>query len=683
MHKTKKYLPIFAGNIYVVLCLHLAVAMLIQSLCRVLFYLFNAGLFPDMTFGHFIHLMRGGLRFDLTAMLYTNILFIAGFVLPFRFRHNLIYQKTLKIVFYLTNSVAIAGNCIDFVYFRYTMRRTTWSVFQEFSNDKGNIALLGRFLVEYWYVLLLFVSMVYLMIWLCRRLLASPYKKSEYDTIKMRANVCIPRVFVYYPLHTVLMALSLALFVGGVRGGFAHSTRPITISNAAAYVRQPAETGIVISTAFSVYKTLNHPAYKRIDWFDEATRDSIYQPVKMGGKMLNNNNIHRGSISQSVHYSKESENFTGKNVVIIIVESLSKEYIGTFNRELDGGTYRGYTPFIDSLIAHSRTFAHSFGNGLKSIDAMPSVLASIPSFPDPYVLSIYSNNTIRGLATLLAEKGYDCSFFHGAPNGSMGFDAFARSSGFQHYYGKNEYGNNDDFDGLWAIWDEPFLQFTAHTLNSKTEPFLGAVFTATSHHPFRVPDDCKDLFPKGTEEIHQCVGYTDRALRRFFETASQMPWFKNTIFVITADHTNQVSYPKSKTSIGGFIIPVIYYDPSGAIGSGIEAMHVTQQIDIMPTILGLLHYDKPYFAFGFDAFAADTTRKNFAINYNGFYNVYNDSLILQIRDGQSFAMFNYNTDTLLKNNILDHYPNESTILLQQYRAFHQTYVHRLETNTTQ
>ncbi|MDR2424979.1 MAG: LTA synthase family protein [Prevotellaceae bacterium] len=661
MNKKKKYRPPFVGNIYLLMCLYLTVAMLMLSLCRILFFLFNADLFPDMTFGHFAHLMHSGLRFDLTAMLYTNILFIAGFVLPFRFRHNRCYQQTLKMVFYITNSVAIASNCVDFVYFRYTMRRTTWSVFQEFSNDGGNIALLGRFFAEYWYMPILLAAMIYFMIWLCRQL-ANKLGIYGKRVNKSGNYMSLLRWQVYYPLHTVLMALSLALFVGGVRGGFTRSTRPITISNAAAYVRQPAETGIVLSTPFSIYRTLNHPAYKRIEWFDAATLDSIYQPIR---------------------YPHDSANFTGKNVVIIIVESLSKEYIGTFNRELDGGRYRGYTPFLDSLIAHSRTFAHSFGNGMKSIDAMPSVLASIPSFPDPYVLSIYSNNTIKGLATLLAEKGYDCSFFHGAPNGSMGFDAFAQSSGFQHYYGKDEYGNNNDFDGLWAIWDEPFLQFTAHTLNSKTEPFLGAVFTATSHHPFRVPDHCKDLFPKGTEEIHQCVGYTDRALQRFFETASQMEWFKNTIFVITADHTNQVSYPKSKTSIGGFVIPVIYYDPSGIIGTGIDTMRVTQQIDIMPTILGLLNYDKPYFAFGFDAFARDTAQTNFVINYNGFYNIYNDSLLLQIRDGQLFAMFNYSADTLLTDNILARRPKESATLLQQYRAFHQTYIHRLETNTTQ
>jgi phosphoglycerol transferase MdoB-like AlkP superfamily enzyme len=605
-----------------------------------------------MTLSRLLHLMQGGLRFDLTAALYTNIVFIVGNLLPFRFRQNAAYRKTMKWIFYITNSLSVAVNCIDIAYFRFTMKRMTWSVLQEFSNDKGNFALIWQFLVDFWYLLLIFIVLIWLMVFLYNRL---P------DKLQTRP---ILGSWLYYPVCTVIMAVGMALFVGGVRGGFAHSTRPITISNAAAYVEKPVEIGIVLSTPFSIYRTLSHQKYKKYSYFDAAALDSVYTPV------------HKPDM-------KSDSAFVPKNVVIIIVESLSKEYIGAFNRDLDGGNYRGYTPFLDSLITRSYTFAHSFGNGLKSIDAMPSALASIPSFPEPYVLSVYSNNTIRGLAATLAEKGYDCSFFHGAPNGSMGFDAFARMSGFQHYYGKNEYGNDDDFDGMWAIWDEPFLQFVAGALNEKTEPFLGAVFTATSHHPFNVPAQYEGKFPKGTEQIHQCVGYTDWALRRFFETASKMSWFANTLFVITADHTNQVSYPKSKTSIGSFVIPIIYYDPSGKLPVMTEPLRVTQQIDIMPTVLSYLNYGEPYFAFGFAATGGEPdeySSGHFAINYNGFYNVYSDSLVLQIRDEQPFALFNYNNDILLENNLLHQLPDEAGQLHVKYKAFRQQYNQHLIDN---
>lgn len=622
-------------------------AMLLFSVCRILFFLFNTGLFPGMTLAHFLHLLWSGLRFDLVAVLYTNIVFIAGAILPFRCRHHPVYQQALKWVYYVTNSVALALNCIDLIYFRFTLRRTSWSVLQEFSGDRGNIALAGRFLADYWYVLAVFVGLLFLLVWLYRQ-------------FPVARRPLIANRWAYYPVCTALMVVCMTLFVGGVRGGFRHSTRPITISNAAACVDRPAEIGIVLSTAFSVYKTISRAPYRKLAYFESPEAlDSVYSPV---------------------HRPQSETAFRRKNVVIIIVESLSKEYIGAFNRELDGGAYRGYTPFLDSLIARSYTFAHSFGSGLKSIDAMPSVLASIPSFPEPYVLSVYANNTIKGLAALLAEEGYDCSFFHGAPNGSMGFDAFARMAGFRFYYGKDEYRNDADFDGLWAIWDEPFLQFVAQTLNKKTEPFLGAVFTATSHHPFLVPPAYRGAFPKGTEQIHPCIGYTDLALRRFFDAASQMPWFGNTVFVITADHTNQTSYPKSKTSIGPFLIPIIYYDPSGELAPGVEPLRVTQQIDIMPTLLGYLHYDKPFFAFGFDALAAEDGAKRFAINYNGFYNVYRNNLVFQTREDEPIALYNYEEDALLETNLYSLRPAEADTLQTLFRAFRQQYNQKLIDN---
>ena len=367
---------------------------------------------------------------------------------------------------------------------------------------------------------------------------------------------------------------------------------------------------------------------------------------------------------------------------ILIVESLSKEYIGSLNKDLDDGNYKGYTPFLDSLISHSYTFAHSFSNGLKSIDAMPSVLASVPSIPNPFVLTIYSNNTIKGLASHLADKGYDCSFFHGAPNGSMGFDAIANTTGFQNYYGKKEYNNDADADVNWGIWDEPFLRYMAQTLNTKKEPFFASVFTLTSHHPFVIPKEYEGKFDKGTEQIHQCIGYTDMALRRFFETASKMPWYENTLFVITADHTNyQVAYEKSKTTLGRFAIPVIFYDPSGKL-KGFEEQRTAQQIDIMPSVLGFLNYDKPFFAFGFNALKADSLNRNFAINYfNGLYQIYQNEYILRMNSDLSpEALFNYNKDPLLLNDLKFSLPDITGKMNDLGKAFIQVHNDRLNDN---
>ena len=140
---------------------------------------------------------------------------------------------------------------------------------------------------------------------------------------------------------------------------------------------------------------------------------------------------------------------------------------------------------------------------------MSSVLAGIPSLKDAFTSSPYSNQKIQSIVSVSNEMGYDTSFFHGAPNGSMGFQGFGNILGFQHYYGKDEYNNDADFDGMWAIWDEPFFQYFARTLNQKKSPFMATMFSASSHHPFKVPEKHQGKFKKGPLEIHAPIQYTD------------------------------------------------------------------------------------------------------------------------------------------------------------------------------
>ena len=250
-----------------------------------------------------------------------------------------------------------------------------------------------------------------------------------------------------------------------------------------------------------------------------------------------------------------------KNVVVLIVESFGREYIGALNKDLEGGKYKGYTPYVDALIGKSTTFRYSFCNGRKSIDGMPSILSSIPMFVEPFILTPSSMNDYTGLAGILGQEGYETAFFHGAQNGSMGFQAFAQKTGFQHYFGRTEYEaakGTDDFDGTWAIWDEPFLQYYAEEMGKMKQPFMTAVFTASSHHPFVIPEQYKQQYPEGKLEIQKCIRYTDMAIGKFFETASKQPWFQNTIFVLTSDHTNMSDHAYYQTDLGGFCSPTLF-----------------------------------------------------------------------------------------------------------------------------
>ena len=589
---------------------------------------------------------RGGLLFDTSAIIYTNALYILLMLLPFKQSD---YQRCCKWLYLIINGVALAINLADSVYFQYTMRRTTTTVFSEFSNEGNLGSIIGTEFIHHWYLVLLFMGVM----WLLWRLYATPKK--------------------HHALNLASLILIVPLCVAGIRGGFTTAVRPITISNANQYTQRPTDAALVLNTPFSLIRTIGKNVFTIPAYFEnEADMEAVYSPV---------HHPISPRLSRDSRISSDSS-FTRKNIVVLIVESFGREYIGALNKDLESGKYKGYTPYVDSLINKSTTFRYSFCNGRKSIDGMPSILSSIPMFVEPFILTPASMNDYTGLAGLLAKEGYETAFFHGAQNGSMGFEAFARKTGFQKYFGRTEYEaahGTDDYDGTWAIWDEPFLQYYANEMSKMHEPFMTAVFTASSHHPFVVPEQYQKIYPEEGLEIHKCIRYTDMAIGRFFETASRQPWFNNTIFVLTSDHTNMSDHAEYQSDLGGFCSPIIIFDPSQPEGKTEDK--IAQQIDILPTILGMLGYSKTYLAFGIDVLntpAEDT----WAVNYlNGIYQYVKYGYVLQFDGQQTKAVYRLN-DRLMKNNLKGKTDVE-TKMERELKAIIQQYMERMKHNRLQ
>jgi phosphoglycerol transferase MdoB-like AlkP superfamily enzyme len=493
-----------------------------------------------------------------------------------------------------------------------------------------------KFFIDYWYAALFFILLMVLMIF--------AYNRISYRGPQLRNRQ------VYYVAGILFVPLIAYLIIGGVRGGFRHSTRPITLSNAGEYARNPKHISIVLNTPFAIIRTIGKTKVKKVNYFTEGDVGKIYSPV---------------------HLPADSAVFAPQNVVVIILESFSREFFGFFNRDKDNGRFKGYTPFLDSLIGHSKTFQYSFANGRKSIDGLPSVMSGIPSLGVPYFLSPYSGNRINSFASLLKRKGYHSSFFHGAPNGSMGFQAFMNIAGVDDYYGMNEYGNDGDFDGLWGIWDHKFLDFYADKLNTFKQPFFSSFFSVSSHHPFKVPMEYENKFKGGPLVIHKCIEYTDYSLRQFFEKVSLMPWYENTLFVITADHTSsEMQFEETKTAWGFYSVPVIFFKPDHSL-SGVEP-EIIQQIDILPTVMGYLNYDEPFVAFGRDAFSKKTEPFSFFYKDDN-YQLCQGNYLLQFNGSESVALYDFVNDPLLVKNILrlekevvDSMERKIKAIIQQY-----------------
>jgi phosphoglycerol transferase MdoB-like AlkP superfamily enzyme len=633
---------LISKNIFIVLIYRIFLILFLFSLCRVGFFIFNHKMFPGITPGEFVSIMRGGLLFDISATVYINVLFIFMQILPFDFRYNEIYQRIMKYLFFITNGLAFAVNNADFVYYRFVFKRATADVFSTFKNESHLGKMFFKFLIDYWpavlFCILIWILMVYL-----------------YDKVKLKKPEPLNRI-IYHILNVLFVPLVLTLVIGGARGGYKHSTRPITISNAARYVKTPRDVPIVLNTPFSILRTSGMKALVRYNFYDKEKLDKLFNP----------------------HYIPSGTRpFAKDNVVVIILESFAREYIGSLNKDLDGGTYTGYTPFIDSLINESLTFSVSLGNGNKSIDAMPSILASLPSLETPYIISHYANNQVNGLASLLKRKGYYTTFFHGAPNGSMGFDSFSRMTGFDEYFGLDQYPDKNDFDGIWGVWDEPFFSFFAEKLNTFQQPFMASIFSVSSHHPFKVPEKYKDKFRKGPVPIVEVIGYTDFALKEFFDKISVTSWFKNTLFVITADHVNESIHKEFQNNFGGYNIPIIFYKP----GSDLKGMksRIAQQIDIMPTVLSYLDFDEEYIAFGNNLL--DDSYESFAFNTNGStYQLYMRDHLLEMIENKPVGLYNFRSDKLLEANIMDKEPDLVQQMEEKMKAIIQTYNSRLIDN---
>ena len=637
-----KYLsPLFAVAVNVLL------AYVVYMIARIAFMLENWHFFTGpMTWD----ILQGSLVFDTTAILLTNSLYFVLMLFPLHYKENPVWHLVCKIVFVVVNMLTFAINLMDAAYFPYTMRRTTTTVFGEFENENNLGSVFLTESLHHWYFFLL-AALVGFALWRC-------YRRPRLQADELS--------WWKYDLTTLLSLVAITpLVVGGIRGGFATAVRPITISNANQYVNSPSDAAFVLNTPFSLYRTIGKAVFEVSHYYENAEEmEAVFSPV------------HRRNISSLSSLNK----FTNKNVVILIVESFGREYIGALNKDLESGKYKGYTPFVDSLISQSVTFKYSFCNGRKSIDGMPSILSSIPMFIEPFILTPASMNHISGIAGLLGQEGYETAFFHGAQRGSMGFMAFAKATGFQQYFGREDYnhdprfGGDKDFDGMWAIWDEPFLQYYAAKMSDMREPFMTAVFTASSHHPYQIPEEYQQTYPEEGVEIHKCIRYTDMALRKFFEKASQQPWYRNTIFVLTSDHTNLSDHAYYQTDLGGFCSPIIIFEPDSERQPEMQDK-IAQQIDILPTLMGMLHYDKPYFGFGIDLFntpAEDT----WAVNYlSGIYQYIKNGLLLQFDGSHTRAVYELQ-DSLLQHNLAGQRPQQPQ-MERELKAIIQQYMERM------
>ena len=627
----------FFGDFFTFLKRILLVYGLLMA-CRVAFYFFNIELLGSIKFSEIPMLIKGALVFDSVSVFYVNIPFLLASLLPFRFRANIKYQKFLLWLFVITNAAGLILAVADIVYYPFKLARIA-------SDDlvltqEGNFgSLMLTFLVDYWWGFIIYFVMV--------AALWRGFKIIKYQQATIKNNLA------YYTSQAALLLVAAVVAVVLIRGNAIKGTYPISPSEATKYAR-PELISLVQSNPFMLVRTIGSKDKLEIPkYMDDNVADSIFNPIQ--------------TVQNSSMLGERKP-----NIVMIILESFGTAHIKSLS-EVYPKERVSQTPFLDSLINHGFVFTNTYQTGRRSIDAMPSIWASLPSFKLQFLSFPHAaSSAIHGLPDALSEMGYSSAFLHGGSNRSMNFQSFGLQCGVSEFWFREDYEKEfgtKGFDNHWGIFDHVFLPYAADKISTLKEPFFATVFTLSSHHPYVIPDEFKGKFPKGTTEIDETIAYSDHALKIFFEQISKKPFFNNTLFIFVADHASGADNEVYKKVPRNYRIPLLFYMADGTFKGRSDKM--AKHLDLMPTLLGLIGYDKPFFSFGRNLFDP-TTNPRGIIYSNGTFNMVTDSLVVMFDEKKIIGAYNYINDPMIENNIADKL-SEQELNVDYIKAYIQQY----------
>ena len=532
------------------LLIKLSLVLIVLELYRILLLITNSKSFSD--FGFYEHII--GIWFDAITIALYFLPFIILFLIPLGEKVEKIKSYILTFLFILTSALIFFFNAWDVAYFSYTEKRTSYDYLIYMLNNPETGSLAGEFLLEFWWLILFYITS------LCGIL---------FVYFKIKKPVSDPKSISSW--IGFLVGIFLSIIIG--RGGF--QLKPIGIIESTNYCslkNSPA----VLNSAFTIIKTFDFIGVEAKKYFSEKEVNRLFNPIQKSQPQ----NILKGK----------------PNVVFILLESFGTMYSGPASPE-------SYSPFLDSILNQSMYFDYGIANARTSMDALPTVVSSIPTWMnESFILSSYSSNQFQGFPSILKQEGYESAFFHGASNGSMRFDAYASAVGFDHYFGRKEYNNDKHYDGNWGIMDHHFMNWSIDRMGELKKPFFSMIFTLSSHHPFTIPKEFKKKVTRGPDPLCATISYVDFAFKSFWEKAQKQDWFENTLFIFCADHVGPTSRSDRTSLEWSHRIPIAFYHPSGKLPK-MKLGKPFQQIDILPTTLDLLNIETAFFACGISCFS--------------------------------------------------------------------------------
>ncbi len=599
---------------------------------RVCFFVYNVSLF-EIDFMDLSRIFLLGLAFDFSTALYYLFPFYLISVLALFFKQQ-IWNSLAALFAFL--SVVFCGlvSAFDMIYFAHANRRISVNIFIGIKDAFGTYT---SYALDFWWLVIFLALFIVINVWLLL-----PFSLVRKSKASIWQKLCVLPVF-------------LLVYYFGI---FGFGNRPLSPSTALMY-ESPRNAVLITNTPqallYSLYK--GYQSAEIPSYFSQNELDKNYSIVRR---------------------TPEGE-MKKDNILIFILESFSRDVLDK------NSNYKAKTPFLDTLMAKSLVFENAFANGSISTYGLVSILGGIPPLIDlPYYHSQYKNNDLNAVGTLLSHEGYDTNFFLGTVSNSFGFNECTSIFGMENFYSQSDFPNYKEHLSPWGVFDEPYFEFVQKTLDAKPEPFFATVFNVSSHSPFVLPVNAEhsSYYDEDQEKELNAISYVDHSLKLFFENAKDSDWYNNTLFVFVADHWGSPSVKKKRTALNVFEIPLFFYHPSDDNLQGVSE-HLAQQLDVVPTILDYLNYDKKYMSFGVSLFENKEERYIFS-KHRYIDQIANDCFVLGYdREAEkSSYLYQYNDEPKMSNNLVDSpfYREEMILLEDAIKARIQRYFYSMENN---
>ncbi|HPN29740.1 MAG TPA: LTA synthase family protein [bacterium] len=611
-----------------------------------IYLLLNAGLFNNSHFTLILKALFIGFRFDVA---------VCGYVLaPLVLSLPLFEKKFIKEIFskkivywYFT----IAG----FILFYFSILEIFY--FKEFGQRYNHLAIeyldypQEVFSNIYQYYPIISASLIILFVYFF-------VNKLFYKIVYSSSFFCLN----FFKRFLFWIGLLIFVFIG-CRSSFDH--RPMNIA----------------LSYFSKNQYLNEISLNGFFSLGYAVLDKIKNTVDYKKKYLSvsqdeNEFILRNILSEEKNIRFESDkgisryvNINGKpnkyNVVIIIEESLGAEYTGVLGSEIN--KKYNLTPYIDELSKKSIFFTNAYSTGTRTARGIEGIIASFPPIPgESSIKRSKSINNIFTIGNVLKSQGYSTHFIYGGQAMFDNMRGFFNSNGFDNIIEEKDF-SNPEFKTVWGVSDEDLFKKADKILNGQSKPFLAVLLTTSNHMPFTFPDNkIKKLSGdiKDSERLN-AIKYADYAVGEFLKKAQNSKYFKNTLFVIVADHGTRV-FGEAVIPVYKFHIPVLFYGPEILIlKNNIKSINtIFSQIDIAPTILGILNIPYKSVFFGRNILNIDGKNGYAPLLYDKLIGLLDNKNLSVLYPNKTFSVFN--SDYFQNENNKDfNYENQSKNFSQE------------------